>query len=97
MSIQVIIKRKMLIDNPQALLPLLENLRSGARKQPGYIEGVTLRNQKKPEEYMVISTWETADDWEKWFQNKERRDLQGTVDSLMGERTFYDIYEPVGE
>jgi heme-degrading monooxygenase HmoA len=46
-------------------------------------------------EYMVVSTWETADDWNRWQQSKERRDLQGKVDSLIGERTFYEIFEPV--
>ncbi len=61
MPIQVIIKRKLIID--------------------------------KPEEYMVISTWETADDWKTRSQSKERRNIQGRVDSLIGERTHYSIYE----
>jgi hypothetical protein len=29
------------------------------------------------------------------LQSKERRDLQGEVDSLIGERTFYELFEPV--
>ena len=95
MSIQVIIKRKWQTNNPEALFPLLTKIRSLAQKQPGYISGETLRSLDDPEDYMVISQWETADDWQKWLQSKERRDLQGKVDSLIGERTFYEIFEPV--
>ncbi len=95
MPIQVIIKRKWQIDKPEALFPLLTELRSLAKKQPGYISGETLRSLGNPEDYMVVSNWETVDDWQKWFQSKERRDLQGQVDSLIGEKTFYEIFEPV--
>ncbi|MEX1325425.1 MAG: antibiotic biosynthesis monooxygenase family protein [Desulfobacterales bacterium] len=95
MSIQVIIKRKWQTNNPEALFPLLTKIRSLAQKQPGYISGETLRSLDDPEDYMVVSKWETADDWKKWLQSKERRDLQGQVDSLIGERTFYEIFEPV--
>ena len=95
MPIQVIIKRKWQTDNPKALFPLLTELRSLAKNQPGYISGETLRSLDDPEDYMVVSHWETVDDWKKWLQSKERRDLQGKVDSLIGERTFYEIFEPV--
>jgi len=95
MPIQVIIKRKWQTDKPEALFPLLTRLRSLANKQPGYISGETLKSLDDPEDYMVISQWETVEDWQKWLQSKERRDLQGKVDSLIGERTFYEIFETV--
>jgi heme-degrading monooxygenase HmoA len=95
MPVQVIIKRKFYVDNPKALIPLLTALRNRAKAQPGYISGQTLRNINNSQEYMVISTWETAGDWEKWWNSKDRRDLQGQVDSLIGERTFYEVFEPV--
>jgi heme-degrading monooxygenase HmoA len=95
MPVQVIIKRKWQVDNPEELLPLLTELRSFAKEQPGYISGETLRSLDDPDDYMVVSKWETADDWKKWLQSKKRRDLQGRVDSLIGERTFYEIFESV--
>jgi heme-degrading monooxygenase HmoA len=96
MPVQVIIKRKFHVHNPKALFPLLTKLRNHAKAQPGYISGQTLKSIDNPEEYLVISTWETADDWKNWLQSKERRDIQGQVDSLIGERTFYEVFEPVG-
>ena len=95
MPVHVIIKRKLQVRKPKELFPLLTELRNHARKQRGYIGGETLKNIDDPTEYMVVSTWETADDWKRWVQSKERRDLQGKVDSLIGERTFYEVFEPV--
>jgi heme-degrading monooxygenase HmoA len=95
MPVQVIIKRKWQVDKPEELLPLLSELRSCAQKQPGYISGETLRSLDDPEDFMVVSKWETAEDWKKWLDSKERRDIQGQVDSLIGEKTFYEVFESV--
>ena len=95
MPVQVIIKRKLIIEKPEEFFPLFSELRSLAKQQPGYIDSMALKNIDKSEEYMVISTWETADDWKTWYQSIERRDIQGRVDSLIGERTHYSIYEDV--
>ena len=93
MSVKVIIKRKWKIEQPEELLPLLTEMRSHAQNQAGYISGETLRSLDDPGDFMVISEWETSDDWKKWSQSKERRDIQHKVDSLIGERSFYEIYE----
>ena len=95
MAVQVMIKRKFKVDNPEELIPLLTELRIRAKDQPGYISGETLRSLNNPEDYLVFSKWETADDWNKWLHSKERRAIQGKVDSLVGEKTFYEIFEPV--
>ena len=89
------IKRKWKVDRPHDLLPLLAELHTRAIKQPGYISGETLRSIENPEDFLVISKWETAEDWKKWLKSKERRDLQGSVDSLIGEKTFYEVYETI--
>ena len=96
MAVHVIIKRKWQVDKPEALIPLLAKLRSRAKEQPGYISSETLRNIEDPVYFLVVSKWETADDWKKWAQSKERRDIQGRVDSLIGERTFYELFANFG-
>ena len=95
MAVEVIIRRKYEIDNPEELIPLINQLRSLAVNQPGYISGRTLKSINNPGEYMVISEWQTEGDWKNWFNSKERKEIQHKVDSLIGEKTFYDIYEPV--
>jgi heme-degrading monooxygenase HmoA len=95
MPVKVIIKRKWQVDKPEELLPLLSELRSQAKKQPGYVSSETLRSLEDPEDFLVLSKWETADDWKKWAHSKKRREIQGQVDSLIGEKTFYEIYETI--
>jgi heme oxygenase (mycobilin-producing) len=95
MSIQVMIKRKWKVDKPHELLPLLEKLHRRAQEQSGYISGETLRSIEDPEDFLVVSKWEAAEDWKKWLNSKERREIQGRVDSLIGEKTFYEVYETV--
>jgi heme-degrading monooxygenase HmoA len=95
MSVHVMIKRKLKIKHPEKLMPLLAELRALAVKQPGYISGETLRSIDDPEDFLVVSRWKTAEDWKKWLFSKERRDIQHRVDVLIGEKTFYDVYENV--
>ena len=93
MPIQVIIKRKWQTDKHEELIPLLTEIRSRAKKQPGYISGETLRCLDCPGEYMVISTWNTVEDWNNWLNSEERKKIQSQVDALLGETTEYRIYE----
>ena len=76
-------------------MPSLKELSIRAKEQPGYISTETLQSTENLEDYMVVSKWDTAEDWQKWVLSKERRDIQGKVDSLIGERTFYEIFQPV--
>ncbi len=79
-----------------ALLPILSELlmelRMMANHQSGYISGETLRNVNEPEEYVVISTWRSIGDWQRWFANEKRAELEGRVDALIGSPTTYKIY-----
>lgn len=95
MPVHVVIKRKFKMNQPDTLIPLLHELSSRASKQPGYISTVTLRSTEEPDDFLVISAWESTSDWQKWFASKERRELQAEVDSLIGERTFYEVFEPI--
>jgi heme-degrading monooxygenase HmoA len=94
MAIHVIIKRKLKVSHPEKLIPLLRELNELAKVQEGYISTDTLQSLENPEDYLVISKWETEENWKAWFESKERRNLQGNVDSLIGERTFYEIFKP---
>lgn len=83
------------MNHPEELVPLMAQLSDRARQQEGYISTDTLQSTDNPDEYLVVSKWETEEDWQKWFGSKERRDIQGEIDSLIGERTFYEIFKPV--
>ncbi len=94
MPVHVVIKRKLKINDPEKLTPLLSELSERAQLQKGYISTDILQHVDNPGEYLVVSRWETEENWKAWLQSKERRDIQGRVDSLIGERTFYEIFKP---
>ena len=95
MAIHVVIKRKYKVSNPEKLIPLVNELNECAKSQEGYISTKTLQSIENNDDYLVISKWKTEENWQAWFKSKERRDLQGDVDSLIGERTFYEIFRSV--
>ena len=93
MAAKILIRRIVPEDKEGDLLHLLKKLRSLTLRQPGYISGETLHRVDKPEEALVISTWHSIDDWERWFNSKERSEIQDKIDLLLGEETQYEIYE----
>ena len=96
MAISVMIQRTFNDKEKAAkLAPLIVKIRSLATIQPGYITGRTFRCLDCPGEYLVISTWNSLDDWNNWLQSEHRMALQKQVDDLLGEITQYRIYEPL--
>ena len=92
MSVKVAIRRIVPKDREEELLPLLVQMRVLATNQPGYISGETLRNMEREEECIVISTWQSKGEWDKWFLNKQRIELQEKIDSLLDKKTRYSVY-----
>ena len=96
MAISVVIQRVFKDDDKATkLAPLIVKLRSLATVQPGYITGKTFRCLDCPGEYLVISTWNSLDDWNRWLNSEQRMEIQKQVDDLLGEKTQYRVYEPL--
>ncbi len=92
MAVKIIILRTVETGKEKELSPLLLKLRSLAMAQPGYISGETLMNADDPEQYLVISSWSNMDYWNKWVESEERLNLQGEIDEVLGEKTYYQVY-----
>jgi len=92
MSVKILIKRKVPEDKAKEMLPLFKQMRIMANSQPGYISGETMRRLDRSGEFLVISSWQSSNDWEKWVQSKERKEVQAKIDALLGGQTEYEIY-----
>jgi heme-degrading monooxygenase HmoA len=92
MAVKILIRRNVPEDKARKMIPLFREMRSMANQQPGYITGETMRNLEKPDEFLVISTWETSEDWKRWVQSAERQQIQGQIDTLLGGKTEYEIF-----
>lgn len=92
MTVKILIKRKIPVQKQDELLPLLIQLRKRATAQTGYISGETLKNVDDPEEFLVISIWQTAESWNDWYNSKERKQLQEQIDPLLKEPAEHNVY-----
>ena len=94
MYVKIISRRVFKIKQKEKLIPLLLKLRKLAEKQKGFISRTTYSSLSDPGEYIVLSEWKTADDWIEWMDKKKTRKIQGDIDSLIGEKTFFDVFRP---
>ena len=92
MAVRIIIDRKVKRGKVPDLSRLLRALRSKAMPSEGYISGETLRSLDDPYNYIVITTWQSVEDWEKWEKNPERRKVQVKIEKLMARPTRTKIY-----
>jgi heme-degrading monooxygenase HmoA len=96
MATEVMIKRRVKQGlQAKKLVPLILQMRALSMHQPGYISGTTLCNLERPEDCLVISRWESIDDWNKWFHSSQRAEMESKIETLTGKKTEYDVYAPM--
>lgn len=93
MAVKIFIKRVIAEERISDLLPLFRRLRNLATNQPGYISGETLKKIDSPGKYLVISTWQSLDDWREWVVSRERIEVQREIDARLDADTIYEIYQ----
>lgn len=92
MAVKVIVRRIVPEDKINELLPLIDQMRSLARTQAGYIYGETLRSAENPEEYLVISNWHSFEHWKNWETSSMRSGVLERIDSLLEDRGTCQLY-----
>jgi len=92
MAVRIIIDRKVKKGRESDFAKMLRELRSKAIPSRGYISGETLRAQDDPHNYIVITTWQSVDDWKAWENNSERKKIQAKIEKLMARPTKTKIY-----
>jgi len=95
MIVKVLLKRYVPKDKESELLGLIRALRTLTTKQQGYVSGETYQRIDNPGESLVISIWQSREDWEKWATSVERKAIQDQIDVLLGTPTEYGVYEYV--
>lgn len=93
MAVKIFIRRRIPEDQTHDLLPLFRRLRNLATNQSGYISGETLKNLDDPSDYLVISTWQSIDNWREWVVSRDRMEIQNEIDARLTEASVYEIYQ----
>jgi heme-degrading monooxygenase HmoA len=92
MAVRIIIDRKVKKGKESDFSKLLRELRSKAIPSKGYISGETLRSLDDPYNYIVITTWQSVDEWKRWEKDPERKKIQAKIEKLMARPTKTKIY-----
>ncbi len=92
MTVRIIIDRKIRKGKESGFSELLKELRSKAVSSKGYISGETLRALSDHLNYIVVSTWQSVDDWKNWERNPERKKIQAKIEEIVMRRTKAKIY-----
>jgi heme-degrading monooxygenase HmoA len=92
MTVRIIIEREVEQGQEARLRQLMTLARTKAIKAKGYISGETLRALDDPNRFLVISNWNSAEDWKAWEKDPERAKLQEELAPLLMGREKCTIY-----
>lgn len=92
MLTKVIIKRDIRDGKEKHFFSLLKNLRSAAIQQDGYISGETLRCAEKSNRILIVSKWESMEDWTTWKKDIKRQEIDARLSELQENPTIYEPY-----
>ncbi len=92
MLVKVLIKRQFKMEKLNEVISLLKKFRSDALDQPGYVSGETLIADGEPEKMMVISTWQSIDDWNNWKASRSRIENEAMLEIFQEQPTEYTVY-----
>ena len=91
--IKVIIKRQFTDGNLREAAKMLIQARSNAMQEDGYISSETLSNCDNPNEIVVLSMWETRQDWWRYKDSSARQELENKFEEIIEGRTQTVSYE----
>lgn len=90
--VKVLVERTIRGKHVKEAALLMRQMRVLAMQQPGYISGETLHALADPNHYLVISSWESAEQWQDWFNNPVRQKMQQEVDTYLGSPTIIRVF-----
>jgi heme oxygenase (mycobilin-producing) len=92
MAAKVLIKRRFKKEATREILTILNDLRTSARRQEGYISGETLRDPAELQTLLVIGTWKNLDCWLRWKKNRDREQFEAMLSIYQVGPTKYEEY-----
>lgn len=93
MPVKILIQRKIRPGKESEFGKALRELRSKAIHAQGYISGETLCSIEDPSLHLVISTWNTLEDWNRWATSAERKVFQKKTDAMLEGATKVTPYQ----
>ena len=92
--IRVLIERWVRPNVDEELLAALREMRRDAIHAPGYISGETLRDVADPAHYVIVSTWRSRADWDRWAGCAARQRARDRIAPLLTNPERVAVLEP---
>jgi heme-degrading monooxygenase HmoA len=92
MIAKILIKRKFLKGKGDQIRSVMNNMRTGAMTQPGYISGETLMDHRDPNNKAVLCAWQSLEDWLNWKEKPERKQFDAMLEVFQVGPTEYEEY-----
>ena len=93
MAINVLITRRFRPEYLHEALSHIAQLRALATVQEGYLSGKSLVSREDPHKVIVISSWASGADWERWHVSDIRRDYYKKLRLTLAEPEVVEVFD----
>ena len=73
MLVRVLIERHIKEGHEAEAADMILEMRKQATSFPGYVSGVTLTDTADARTIVIVSTWHSREEWQKWDSSEEHR------------------------
>lgn len=92
MSVKILIRRKFKKEALNDASAMLIKARTNAMGNKGYISTETLVNYDDPQSILIISMWQSKEDWDLYRQSDARKEHEEKYARLFEGSTEYEIF-----
>lgn len=87
--LHVLIERRVMPELTPHYERIAREVLANARTHPGFVSGETLHELNRPEHHLILATFRHHEDWESWYQSRERHTFMSQLRPLlMGEEVI---------
>jgi len=83
MLVRVLIERHFKKDKEAEGMEKILEMRRSAITHPGCVSGETLSDNADPCTVIIVSTWHSLGDWNKWESSEEHRSIAASIDPML--------------
>jgi heme-degrading monooxygenase HmoA len=93
MSVKILIKRKFRKEALGNASAMLIKARTNAMGNKGYISTETLVSYDDPQSVLILSMWQSKEDWERYKDSSTRKQHEDKYSGLFEGTTEYELYK----
>ena len=93
MAIKVLIKRRFKEGYFNEINNMLKKVRYGAMDQKGYISSETMWDHEDPFRVLVVSTWQSIEDWNNWKNSDLRKSNEEKFEECLDGSTEFEVFD----